>query len=540
MAKLLGGTQVYGNATINSYLVVSGNADLSGGNVSIGSGNTTVTSITITATGNSYQASPTVTILAPTTLYGATATANVSLGVVAIAANIGGGTGYAVNNVLTAVGNAGVISNAQFIVTSVNSGAITGLSVYLNAGTYYWANTQPLTFTGGAGTGANAFVYYGLNTPTITYNGVGYVEPATVTFSGGSPAVNGTGYPLIGTTANVRALANNLDFYAPNNTSLLRLQGQNGAGGYATNGITPALTILAPQSNYGTTVINSSSQLYIVSRTAGGTISLQTSGADPTNSTGSGVTQFAVSGTPSAVNYVQVTGGTTGVGPTISAQGSDTNVYLNLVGKGGGGVSTLYYHNIGSYYTNYLSVSGTNSGAPTIQALSFTNANVDISFVPKGTGNVTTASPLTVTNANVSTGTGTGALIVAGGAGIAGDVNIGANLTYGTVPILESSRTVTSIGTAPVAIDWFASTAYRSAKYVVSTTDVTNSQYQTVEVILVQDGTASTITSYGEVTTGSSTRMTFTSNITSGNVILWGTGVSANNTVKLARILIPT
>jgi len=150
------------------------------------------------------------------------------------------------------------------------------------------------------------------------------------------------------------------------------------------------------------------------------------------------------------------------------------------------------------------------------------------------------AASANISGTTASTSTTTGALIVAGGAGIVGDVNIGANLTYGAVPILESSRTVTGIGTAPVAIDWFGSTAYRSAKYVVSTTDVTNSQYQTVEVILVQNGTTSTITSYGEVTTGSSTRMTFTSNITSGNVILWGTGVSANNTVKLARILIPT
>jgi hypothetical protein len=120
-----------------------------------------------------------------------------------------------------------------------------------------------------------------------------------------------------------------------------------------------------------------------------------------------------------------------------------------------------------------------------------------------------------------------------------GDAYVGGNLIHGTVPVLEGSRTVASIGTAPVAVDWFGNTAYRSAKYVVSTTDVTNSQYQTVEVILVQDGTTSTITSYGEVTSGASTRMTFTSNVMSGNVILWGTGVSANNTIKLVRTLIP-
>lgn len=120
-----------------------------------------------------------------------------------------------------------------------------------------------------------------------------------------------------------------------------------------------------------------------------------------------------------------------------------------------------------------------------------------------------------------------------------GDAYVGGNLTYGTVPVLESSRTVTGIGTAPAAIDWFSNISYRSAKYVVSTTDVTNSQYQTVEVILVQNGTTSTIASYGEVTSGVGTRMTFSSNVMIGNVILWGTGVSASNTVKMVRTLIP-
>jgi len=120
-----------------------------------------------------------------------------------------------------------------------------------------------------------------------------------------------------------------------------------------------------------------------------------------------------------------------------------------------------------------------------------------------------------------------------------GNVFAGGYLTYGTVPIFNSSTTVTSIGTAPVAVDWFGNTAYRSAKYVVSTTDVTNSQYQTVEVVLVQNGTTSTISSYGEVTSDASTRMTFTSNVMSGNVILWAIGVSANNTIKLVRTLIP-
>jgi len=168
-----------------------------------------------------------------------------------------------------------------------------------------------------------------------------------------------------------------------------------------------------------------------------------------------------------------------------------------------------------------------------------TLTNKTIPYIPGatvigGTGNL-------VANASTtSTSSTTGALVVPnGGAGIAGDVTVGGNVTYGSNSILNGSRTVTGVLAAPNAIDWFGSSAYRSGKYVISVTDVTNSQYQTSEIVLVQDGTTATISSYGVVLSGSTARMTFTANIMAGNVIIWGTGVSANNTVKLQKTLIP-
>jgi hypothetical protein len=145
----------------------------------------------------------------------------------------------------------------------------------------------------------------------------------------------------------------------------------------------------------------------------------------------------------------------------------------------------------------------------------------------------TISNQLTISNANVSTSTTTGALVVAGGVGIAG------NLVQGPVPVLRTSSVASAISTAPQAIDWFGNLSYRTAKYVISTTDVTNSFYQSTEIILVQDGTTSTISTYGLVSSSGNTRMTFTSNVVSGNVILWATGVSANNTVKVFKTLIP-
>jgi hypothetical protein len=50
--------------------------------------------------------------------------------------------------------------------------------------------------------------------------------------------------------------------------------------------------------------------------------------------------QFNVLHTASVVNYVQVTGAITGGTPTISAQGSDTNINLTLTPKGTGTVKT--------------------------------------------------------------------------------------------------------------------------------------------------------------------------------------------------------
>jgi hypothetical protein len=83
--------------------------------------------------------------------------------------------------------------------------------------------------------------------------------------------------------------------------------------------------------------------------TSSPTVSLQGSSADITGLfvgkgtgiwrflTGSTAEQLRVAHTASAVNYVQVTGAATGNAPAISAQGSDTNIGVNLFTKGTGG-----------------------------------------------------------------------------------------------------------------------------------------------------------------------------------------------------------
>jgi hypothetical protein len=116
---------------------------------------------------------------------------------------------------------------------------------------------------------------------------------------------------------------------------------------------------------------------------------------------------------------------------------------------------------------------------------------------------------------------------------------VGGNITIGPALATDISSTIISIGTGATAIDTFANTAIRTAKYIVSTQDIVTSQSQATEILIAQDGSNVSMVTYGIVYTGTSSRMTFSSNISSGTVTLWATGTTSNNTVKLSRTAVP-
>jgi hypothetical protein len=107
--------------------------------------------------------------------------------------------------------------------------------------------------------------------------------------------------------------------------------------------------------------------------------------------------QAQVSNTASAVNYVQVTGSVTGGSSVISAQGSDTQQILTVLGRGtNGGVSlgssaSTYFRALGySGVTavNYFQVQGTGaSNAPVLSAQG-SDTNIAQVFQSKGTGSL--------------------------------------------------------------------------------------------------------------------------------------------------------
>jgi hypothetical protein len=107
--------------------------------------------------------------------------------------------------------------------------------------------------------------------------------------------------------------------------------------------------------------------------------------------TGASNLQFNIANTASAVNYLQVTGAVTSQGPTLSAQGSDTNIGLNYSSKGTG--TQIFY--VGSYAALRLD-GGAVTQQNTLQLYSGSSSytqtyigadtNINANYVSKGTG----------------------------------------------------------------------------------------------------------------------------------------------------------
>jgi hypothetical protein len=185
-----------------------------------------------------------------------------------------------------------------------------------------------------------------------------------VTFSGGGGS-GAAAYARIGSDVTVKGLGTNLDFSTPNGTGLRVLDGgQTSAAYWSVGG--GANAVLRTVGNAAAVIDNNNAQ----------PISFRTATSSE---------QLRVAHTASAGNFVQVTGGVTAGGiatsPTIGSQGSDTNVSLNLNGKGNGGVR------IGAQRTNFITVSGSGSGGGlAIFTAEGGDTNISVVLQPKGTG----------------------------------------------------------------------------------------------------------------------------------------------------------
>jgi hypothetical protein len=146
------------------------------------------------------------------------------------------------------------------------------------------------------------------------------------------------------------------------------------------------------------------------------------------------------------------------------------------------------------------------------------------------TGNITGGNISTVGTANVGT------LIVTGATTFG-------NLTANNVALnggLTSNRSNVVVTTNTV-IDQFGPGTFRTAKYIISASG--DDGFQSVETLLIHDGTTSYITIYGSICSNNTADIIeLSSNINgvSGNVAVYATGASANLKVNLVSTYIKT
>jgi hypothetical protein len=360
-------------------------AGSSGVNISNGG---TVTAITRTTGGTGYTTLPTVAVSAPTTAGGVQATLGITIWVESTPTVVSGGTGYTNGDVLTLSGGTFTVA-ATLTVTGVSGGVITSVSVAGAArGSYTVAPSNPISVTGGTGSGATFNATFGVNsTITITNAGSGYVEQPTVTFSGGGGGSGAAAYATVGSGAIIKALGSTgtqgLDFYtassASNGVPVLRLR-DTVSDSYTMLGGTASVATITAQGN--------TNAVMQITANGSGSVRFATQGVSVTE-------QMRVAHTASAVNYVQVTGAATTVAPTISFQGSDTNISGSFVSKGSGtlrfltntAVEQLRVLHTGSA-VNYTTATGNIAGSAPVFGVAGSDTNIDLTLTPKGTGNV--------------------------------------------------------------------------------------------------------------------------------------------------------
>lgn len=222
---------------------------------------------------------------------------------------------------------------------------------------------------------------------------------------------------------------------------------------------------------------------------------------------------------PSSGGNVNTSVGGTANVLVVTATGANISGTLNATGNANVG-------NIGATNGVFTNVSGNGSGLSSI-----IGANV--------TGTVANATHATTANTVVDAAqpniTSVGTLT---------SVAVTGNATVGNVVLnggIQSNRANVSVSTTATVIDQFAPATYRTAKYVISASSVDG--YQSVETLLIHDGTTSYITVYGSICSNASVDIVeISSNLdgVSGNIRVYATSANATATVNLVATYLKT
>ena len=158
----------------------------------------------------------------------------------------------------------------------------------------------------------------------------------------------------------------------------------------------------------------------------------------------------------------------------------------------------------------------------------FTTSGTTITF----DGNVTASTAIevitpTITSINVpTTGSVSPAKLSTGGPtwNTNGQVTIDSDLSIGMTTTSVSSGSATTICT-------LAGATYRSAKLEISIKDATASEYESTEVLMVHNGSTTSITEYGTIFTGSAALGTISATYSGSNVLIQYTRTGSNTHV---------
>ena len=96
----------------------------------------------------------------------------------------------------------------------------------------------------------------------------------------------------------------------------------------------------------------------------------------------------------------------------------------------------------------------------------------------------------------------------------------------------------TDVDSASESIDTFAHATYRGAKYFISIDNDSKTEVDTIEALVVHDGSNAFITSYGGARTGNNDLLTLTADIVSDNVVVSAAGLEPNLNLTIHKILL--
>ena len=371
-----------------------------------GGGNGTVTNV---ATGTGLTGGPITT------------TGTIALANTTVTAGTYGNASTVAQVTINAQGQA---TNVVNVAISIANSAVTGL------GTMATQNANAVVVTGGSINNTaigNATANTGVFT-TLTNTGTAYL--------GGASGNQSLQVNNVASAVNYAQIVGAITGGAPTisalgtDTDIGLIVTSKGAGAVVLNGSATSRTVQIDPVASGTTTytqftksVSVNEQQIIAANTANLGLVATGGGGIYFRTAATTQLQFAITNTASAVNYLQLTGAATGAAPTISAQGSDTNISLKLTPKGTGGLwftGPLLPNNTAGTSGQVLTSAGagavptwTTASGATITDDTTTNAVRYVSFTAASSGSLSTLyTSSTKLKYNPSTGALTASQII--------------------------------------------------------------------------------------------------------------------------------